>query len=78
MSSITYTNNRERAEYLLSLLEAGGYEAFIIGGAVRDILMHVEPHDFDIVTSARPDDVIRILADAGVETPGKVTNACSL
>ena len=35
-----------------------GYEAYIIGGAVRDILMHQKPHDFDIVTSARPDTVI--------------------
>ena len=42
----------EQANRILTVLEEAGYEAYIIGGAVRDILMHQKPHDFDIVTSA--------------------------
>ena len=55
---------------MLTILEEAGFEAFIIGGAVRDMLMHVKPHDFDIVTSARPEQVISVLDAAGIETTG--------
>ncbi|MCF6345488.1 MAG: polynucleotide adenylyltransferase PcnB [Thiomicrorhabdus sp.] len=34
-----------------------GYEAHLVGGCVRDLLLGLEPKDFDIVTSAEPDDV---------------------
>ncbi|MFQ7543897.1 MAG: tRNA nucleotidyltransferase, partial [Veillonella nakazawae] len=51
----------EQANRILTVLEEAGYEAYIIGGAVRDILMHQKPHDFDIVTSARPNTVIEVL-----------------
>lgn len=38
----------------LSMLEACGHEAFIVGGSVRDLLMGRAPGDWDICTSARP------------------------
>ena len=60
----------EQAIRLLTILEEAGFEAFIIGGAVRDMLMHVKPHDYDIVTSARPEQVISVLGDANIETTG--------
>ena len=41
---------------ILSGLNRAGYEAYIVGGAVRDKLMHKEPHDYDITTSARPEE----------------------
>ena len=62
----------EQAIRLLTILEEAGFEAFIIGGAVRDMLMHVKPHDFDIVTSARPEQVMSVLANAGIETKGLI------
>lgn len=34
-----------------------GYEAYVVGGGVRDLLLDRNPKDFDIATSARPDDV---------------------
>ncbi len=58
----------EQANRILTVLEEAGYEAYIIGGAVRDILMHQKPHDFDIVTSARPDTVIEVLRGQGIQT----------
>lgn len=58
----------EQANRILTVLEEAGYEAYIIGGAVRDILMLQKPHDFDIVTSARPDTVIEVLRGQDIQT----------
>jgi tRNA nucleotidyltransferase (CCA-adding enzyme) len=41
-------------------LIAGGFEAFLVGGCVRDYLRGVEPKDFDIATSALPEEVQRL------------------
>lgn len=51
---------------ILGLLEASGHEAYIAGGAVRDLLMGLVPHDFDISSSCSPQITSRILADAGI------------
>lgn len=57
---------------LLKILEEAGFTAYIIGGAVRDILLGKEPHDLDIVTSARPDDIERVAGEAGLYCTGTV------
>ncbi len=41
-------------------LRRRGHEAYLVGGCVRDMVMQLEPADYDIATSARPEDVIRI------------------
>jgi poly(A) polymerase len=41
-------------------LQKAGFEAFIVGGAVRDLLMNVKPKDFDIATNATPEEVNRV------------------
>jgi poly(A) polymerase len=38
-------------------LKRAGYEAYLVGGAVRDLLLGLEPKDFDIVTNAKPEEV---------------------
>ena len=38
-------------------LQAKGYAAFVVGGAVRDLLLKRTPKDFDVATSATPDEV---------------------
>jgi tRNA nucleotidyltransferase/poly(A) polymerase len=37
-----------------------GHEAYLVGGCVRDMVMQIEPADYDIATSARPEEIIRI------------------
>ena len=37
-----------------------GFKAYLVGGAVRDMLMKVPPHDWDIATNATPQDVIKL------------------
>jgi len=41
----------------LDLLNQSGYEAFVVGGCVRDALRGAEPHDWDCTTNARPDEI---------------------
>src|SRR6185295_11349469 len=38
-------------------LQEAGFKAFIVGGAVRDLLLGIEPKDFDVATDARPEQV---------------------
>ncbi len=41
-------------------LKDAGYEAYMVGGGVRDLLAGIEPKDFDIATSAHPDEIKRV------------------
>lgn len=41
-------------------LRRQGYEAYLVGGCVRDMVMQIEPADYDIATSAHPEDIVRI------------------
>ena len=40
-------------------LQRAGYEAYVVGGAVRDLLLGVTPKDFDVVTDATPEQIKR-------------------
>ena len=44
------------AGYILQTLAAAGHEGYLVGGCVRDLLRGVEPHDWDICTSALPEE----------------------
>ena len=41
-------------------LQKAGFEAFIVGGAVRDLLLNVKPKDFDIASNATPEEVYKV------------------
>lgn len=47
----------EKAAQVLKVLHAAGYEAYVVGGCVRDSLLGRDPQDWDITTSARPEQV---------------------
>lgn len=46
--------------YCLNMLENNGFEAFCVGGAIRDHIMGKTPFDYDITTNAKPEDIINI------------------
>lgn len=46
------------------LLKKNNFEAYFVGGAVRDVLMGIVPHDWDIATNATPEQMLNILPDA--------------
>ena len=45
---------------IIAKLQKSGFEAFLVGGCVRDFLRGVEPEDWDIATNARPDEIQNI------------------
>jgi len=47
----------ERAVRVVKTLTEGGFEAYIVGGAVRDLLLGRRPKDFDVATNATPEQV---------------------
>jgi len=47
----------ERAVKVVKTLTDAGFEAYIVGGAVRDLLLNVRPKDFDVATNATPEQV---------------------
>lgn len=53
-------STRAQAISIVQQLRAEGYESFLAGGCVRDMLLNKEPQDYDIATNARPEDIQRI------------------
>ena len=43
--------------YAMNALVRAGYQAYVVGGSVRDVLLGVEPHDYDLTTSALPEEM---------------------
>lgn len=56
----------ENAKKIISVIESAGYEAFAVGGCVRDFIMHRACDDIDITTSAKPDELERMLSENGI------------
>lgn len=56
---------------IINRLCAAGYPAYLVGGAVRDLLVGNDPHDFDIVTKASPDQILEVFDGYHVNTVGK-------
>src|SRR6266478_6271071 len=54
---------RELANSICSKLENAGFQAFLVGGCVRDILLERDPADYDVATSATPEQVLKLFPD---------------
>ena len=50
------------ALHVVKTIHKAGYEAYFVGGCVRDLLLGLEPKDFDIVTSARPEQINKLFS----------------
>lgn len=53
------------AAALLDALERAGFEAYAVGGCVRDSLLGLKPHDWDLCTAARPEQMKAALTELG-------------
>ncbi len=51
----------KKTQIILNALTKAGYEAYLVGGAVRDLLLGKEPKDFDIATNAHPEQIKKVL-----------------
>src|SRR6266478_8964848 len=54
---------RELANSICSTLENAGFQAFLVGGCVRDILLERQPADYDVATNATPDEVLKLFPE---------------
>lgn len=60
----------EKVQYVLSKLHKAGFEAYVVGGCVRDSILGQTPDDWDITTSASPEQVKQVFPrtiDTGIE-----------
>ena len=60
----------DKVHKIIEVLEAAGYEAYAVGGCVRDSILGREPNDWDITTLAKPEETKRLFArtiDTGIK-----------
>jgi poly(A) polymerase len=55
---------QEKAEQVVGALQAQGFQAYFVGGCVRDLLLGSEPKDYDVATDATPDQILEIFPGA--------------
>ena len=56
----------DKIKFIMQRLLDEGHEAYIIGGAVRDHFMGVEPHDYDIFCSASKDNLLKLFPEGKI------------
>jgi len=54
---------RELAKSICDTLQGAGFQAFLVGGCARDLLLKREPADYDVATSATPDQVLQLFPE---------------
>lgn len=52
---------------VLQKIEKAGFEAYIVGGCVRDLIMEKTPKDWDVTTNAKPEEILQIFPDSFYE-----------
>lgn len=63
-------NMPKDVKYIIEVLQSAGYEAYAVGGCVRDTILGREPNDWDITTSAKPQEIkalFRVTIDTGIQ-----------
>ena len=63
---IKFSDVDSHAVQITEKLQANGYETYIVGGAVRDLILGKKPKDFDIVTAANPTKIKKIFRNARI------------
>lgn len=63
-------NMPKNVQMILGKLNTEGFEAVVIGGCVRDTIMGEIPHDWDIATSAQPEEIMKCFKDYNLMTAG--------
>lgn len=60
----------ENVRAIIDRLEASGESAYIVGGSLRDVLLGIAPHDYDVTTSALPEKTLALFSDMRVIETG--------
>lgn len=64
--SVSKTDISPNALKVLNRLSSSGHEAYLVGGSVRDLLLHKSPKDFDVATGATPNQVKQLFRNARI------------
>ena len=56
--------------YAMNTLVRAGHQAYVVGGSVRDVLLGKEPHDYDLTTSALPEEMLELFSRDKMLTNG--------
>ena len=67
---------KETVRFILTRLREKGFQAYIVGGAVRDIMRQETPDDFDILTNASIKQINSLFSDQNARTVGKAFPIC--
>ncbi len=62
--------------HVISILEKAGFEAFLVGGCVRDLIIGREPKDWDITTNAIPEEIINLFEKTIYENTFGTVGVC--
>lgn len=60
----------KEVNFALSVLRDNNIEAYIVGGAIRDVLLNKKPHDFDIAAGATPNQIMKLFPGYGISRAG--------
>ena len=75
LSTLFYTPCRmvlpKEAAYCIQALEKAGYQAYAVGGCVRDAMLGNTPHDYDLCTNATPEQICRVFETHKLVTAGE-------
>lgn len=63
-------NIPKEANELIHILQSNGHSAYVVGGCVRDSILYRNPNDWDICTSATPEDMLEIFKDKKIIETG--------
>ena len=53
----------QQVREILKSLEKAGFEAYVVGGCVRDLLMDRMPSDWDVATNAKPEEILKVFPE---------------
>lgn len=64
MHPVSRRNISDNALKVINRLNSQGYEAYLVGGCIRDLYLDLHPKDFDVATNASPEDVRRLFRNS--------------
>ena len=76
LKTINYKLIPNYVSQVTDTLEKAGFEAYLVGGCVRDLLMSREPKDWDVTTNAKPEEIIKLFNKTVYENTFGTVGVC--
>jgi len=73
---LIHSQIKDSIRFVLDRLNKNGFQSYIVGGAVRDIMLERAPHDFDILTNASVKEMESVFFDQKIKKVGKAFPVC--